>query len=405
MKSKSFAYLMLLAIFCIPTLYGCDTNTNNSSEWTTLSISTIWNDELWNTVKSIATQLNTENIKKSELERYNLAQYDYSKNNYEKEYILPWYSISITWQKETPNTFKLFDGWNVFYAWDEIWVSVAEYTNDNIICNYFQFLEQTIPNELMAMEYDIESEEEIAEFNKKRDDFFAKATYSVEITCSYLPEWVIRFQTFNYKAEWMEPFRYASLQWEYVHIFESEEMSEYFTSYLSSNKKNINFSGYNIAWKIEKSDCVDDWKWDTHEYKIAFDVTPSKLNSEGIEIKEESKHYEWCADKFNPEFSAWEEWMMSSFMNKSKYQYSRNYDLNNVSYSIAEIIDKYMLVNVYEYDWTYDAYQIIMEDTENWWKVLFEWDWNEITDDKCEELNQHDHNLMDMFFLITCPRG
>jgi len=96
---------------------------------------------------------------------------------------------------------------------------------------------------------------------------------------------------------------------------------------------------------------------------------------------------------------------MYTFMNKSKYQYKKNYDLNNVSYSIAEIIDKYMLVNIYEYDWTYDAYQIIMENTENWWKVLFEWDGNEITGDQCEELNQHDNNLMDMFFLITCPRG
>jgi hypothetical protein len=46
-----------------------------------------------------------------------------------------------------------------------------------------------------------------------------------------------------------------------------------------------------------------------------------------------------------------------------------------------------------------------MEKDENWWKVLFEWSWYEISDDECERLNQYDNYLMEMFFLTSCPRG
>jgi hypothetical protein len=65
-----------------------------------------------------------------------------------------------------------------------------------------------------------------------------------------------------------------------------------------------------------------------------------------------------------------------------------------------------MDVNIYEIDWDeYDSYQIIMENVDGEWRVLFEGDWYEISPDECEELNQYDNNLMDMFFLRMCPRG
>ena len=65
-----------------------------------------------------------------------------------------------------------------------------------------------------------------------------------------------------------------------------------------------------------------------------------------------------------------------------------------------------MNLNIYErLEDTYSNYQIIMEKTDDGRKVIFEWDWYEISDEQCEELNQYDNNLMDMFFLTMCPRG
>jgi hypothetical protein len=44
-----------------------------------------------------------------------------------------------------------------------------------------------------------------------------------------------------------------------------------------------------------------------------------------------------------------------------------------------------------------------MEKTDNGRKVLYEWDYD-IDFDTCEELNQYNSFLMDMFFLRNCPR-
>jgi hypothetical protein len=64
-----------------------------------------------------------------------------------------------------------------------------------------------------------------------------------------------------------------------------------------------------------------------------------------------------------------------------------------------------MEVDVYaNEDNEYYSYQIIMEKDWKNWKVLFEGDGYNISDDKCEELNQYDNNLMEMFFLLSCPR-
>jgi hypothetical protein len=45
-----------------------------------------------------------------------------------------------------------------------------------------------------------------------------------------------------------------------------------------------------------------------------------------------------------------------------------------------------------------------MEYVDGEWLTLFEWNWYEISDDECERLNQYDNNLMDIFFLTSCPR-
>ena len=66
-----------------------------------------------------------------------------------------------------------------------------------------------------------------------------------------------------------------------------------------------------------------------------------------------------------------------------------------------------MQVNFYinEENWEYHNYQAIFEKVDNEWKLIYEGDGYNISDEKCEELNQYDNNLMEMFFLVTCPRG
>ena len=69
--------------------------------------------------------------------------------------------------------------------------------------------------------------------------------------------------------------------------------------------------------------------------------------------------------------------------------------------------NKFLYVSLYEStnnDEDYTPTQIIMENTDNGWKVLYEWDYD-IDFDTCEELNQYNSFLMDMFFLRNCPRG
>ena len=205
----------------------------------------------------------------------------------------------------------------------------------------------------------------------------------------------------------MEPFWRASIRWSLISIFTPTWMEEDYLATVKSNWDDIEFKWYHIKnWKLEKANCVDWWKWDNHEYKISFDFVKSFYGDDGLKYDEEATHYEGCADSVEFDFVDWEEWMLNSFIEKTDYVYKRKFNQDYVYYTISDIVDNYMSVDFYENDWeNYDSYQAIMEKTDEWWKVLFEWEGYEISDDECERLNQYDNNLMDMFFLVRCPRG
>ena len=199
----------------------------------------------------------------------------------------------------------------------------------------------------------------------------------------------------------MEPFWYASFRWESVYLFTPDWVEDYYIQSIKHQWDNYTISWYSINWKIEKTDCLDWWKWDIHDYTISFDITNESNLVDGDDIT----HYEWCADKIDPLFAIWEEGTLDTFIKKTNYKYSGNYSNENVFYSITDIASKYMYVNFYQYNWNdYDNYQLLMEETDDWWNVLYEWNWYGISPEKCEELNQYDNNLMDLFFLIVCPR-
>ena len=383
-------------------LVGCDVNNGENPNQSGINLP---DNEVVLVMKDFLKDVNADAlIQEDTFWWINYAEYDYS--NYDGWYYdITWYSLSITGVKDFPNVSKIFDGWYVRYVWDEIWGSAIDYSKDNILCSYFLSLEQEIPYELMNREWDYDNPEEQAAYDKAWSDFYDIASYSVNLSCGYIPEWVIQFRDFNYYGEWMEPFRSAYIVWDYVSIFTPNGLEEEYIETIKSEWDNFSFEWYGIEWKLEKSECIDWWKWDTHEYKISFDVTKSSYWDDGKEQIEWITHYEWCADGENLKFTPWEEWTLKNFIKKSWYNFTRDYDHNKISYAVASIVGKYMLVNFYYVDGEdYESYQTIIENSDNEFKVLYEWDGYNVSAEECEKLNQYDNNLMDMFFLRSCPR-
>ena len=396
MRKRIFLF-SLMAILWTLLLTGCDPVKPELPD-----------NELVNVMKSYADSIGVDysNIKETTYDWYNVAEYDYM--DYDEDswyYSMKWYEISASWLSDLRSVTKIFDWWYVLYLWDAVWASAVEYSKGNIVCSNYQWLEQEIPYELMAWEWDYEDEEEVAAYNKAWDDFYEDATYEVNLQCGYLPEWVIQFKDFYFNGEWMEPFWYASLRGSVISVFTPEWMTEEYMSNVKLDWDDIEFKWYNVNWRLEKTNCVDWGKWDNHEYKISFDLTKS-LYEDGEEYDREVTHYEWCADAVDFEFVVWEEWTINKFSEKAGYVYKGEFDPENVSYMVSDIADNYAVVYIYEPDVNnYGWYQILMEKVDNGWKVLFEWDGYNISPDECEELNQYDNNLMDMFFLRMCPRG
>ena len=407
MKSKNLFYAVLALLFPL-VLMGCSQEKKSTTEpeHPVKLEKKLPDNEVTLVMKNFLKDVNrSAEIKEDTFEWLNYAEYDY--NNYTGWYYdIKWYSLALTGVKAFPNVNKVFDGRYVHYVGDEIWGSAVDYSKDNMICSYFLSLEQEIPYELINREWDYEDEQQQAEYDKKRSDFYDIATYSVELSCGYIPEWAIQFKDFNYYAEWMEPFWHAYLVWNYISLFTPDGIEDHYIDTLKSEWENFTFNWYDIDWKLEKSDCIDWWKWDTHEYKISFDVTKSSYWDDGEKHIDWTTHYEWCVDKENPKFVPWEEWTLKSFIKKSWYKYDKIYDQDKVSYTIGNMVGNYMIVNFYYVDGeNYESYQNLIEISDNKLKVLYEWEWYDISDEECERLNQYDNNLMDMFFLKNCPRG
>jgi len=407
---KGLRLLWILSFLWITLVIAwCDNiNTNTSNTKTILPE----NSEISYVMKELAKETKTDisNIKEDSFERYNYAEHEYDapydeNNGY---YNISWYSLQIKGLKELPNRNRIFDWWHVFYVWDEISASAIEYSKDNIICSYFLALEQEIPTELLAWMYG-EDEDEDA-LNKAWDDFYEIATYEVDLSCWNIPQNTLQLKNFNYNAEGMEPFWSASIRWDYIMLMTPNFSKDIYIDNLKADWNSINFKWYNLDWKLEKTNCIDEGAWENHDYKISFDYTYSIYWDDWIIEGEETSHYEWCADAIDLWFISWEEWTLDWFVKKSWYKYSWEYMWNfkkeNINYTIDDIVNNYVQVTVYWVEWDeFENYQIIMEKNNDKWNFLYEWKWYEISDDECERLNQYDNNLMDMFFLTSCPRG
>ena len=325
-------------------------------------------------------------IKQEEFQRHNFIDYE---NTW---YYIQWYSVEQSGIKpsDLPDISKFFDGRHTEYVWDEIWWSMVEYMLDDIICYYYLFYDQEIPYELMVREWDYDEDE----FIKKWNDFQASVTYNTELICGFVPKWAPSTLTAYFDADGEEPFWSMSIRWTNIMWIEPENTEDYYISTMKINWDNIHFDWYDIQWDIIKEDCVDGGKWDTHDYKINI-------------TREWDMAYMWCADKIQTDFYVWEEWTLWNFVKKTNYQYKWTKKRDDVYYNVQDMANKFMYASLYEStnnDEDYTPTQIIMENTDNGWKVLYEWDYD-IDFDTCEELNQYNSFLMDMFFLKNCPRG
>lgn len=325
-------------------------------------------------------------IKQEEFQRHNFIDYE---NTW---YYIQWYSVEQSGIKpsDLPDISKFFDGWHTEYVWDEIGWSMVEYMLDDIICYYYLFYDQEIPYELMAREWDYDEDE----FIKKWNDFQASVTYNTELICGFVPKWAPSTLTAYFDAAGEEPFWSMSIRWTNIMRIEPENTEDYYISTMKINWDNIHFDWFDIQWDIIKEDCVDGGKWDTHDYKINI-------------TREWDMSYMWCADKIQTDFYVWEEWTLWNFVKKTNYQYKWTKKRDDVYYNVQDMANKFMYVSLYEStnnDEDYIPTQIIMENTDSGRKVLYEWDYD-IDFDTCEELNQYNSFLMDMFFLRNCPRG
>lgn len=309
---------------------------------------------------------------------------------------IDWYIITWSWIKSNDINFssRIFDWWHVEYLWDEPFWSYVEYSNKDIFCLYLSNLEQEIPYELLLWE---DEEWNAINYEEEWKKFDEKATYYTELSCWRIPEWVHRLKDLSINADGQEPFWMASIRWGHLNFLDANWIKYYYLNEINYNNDNITFSWYQMSWKLVKTGCVDLWKWDNHEYQITLDL---------VKDNEGNSHYEWCADNTDLGFKIWEEWTLKNFIKKTNYDYQQPYSIESVSYTINDIVNNYMEVNFYSYseDKGYNNYQTIMEYVDGEWLTLFEWNWYEISDDECERLNQYDNNLMDIFFLTSCPR-
>lgn len=400
---KKRTLLFSFAVFLSALLLtGCNPSKSENPQTDNLP-----DNEIVDIIKSFADEVGVDysNIKENDFDWYNYAEYDYESEDYNAWYYsTTWYWLSVSGLDGLVNITKILDWWSVYYIWDGIWASAAQYSKDNIICTYYEWIEQEIPYELI--EWDYENEDEILARDKVRSDFFKTATYQTDIQCGYIPEWSIQLKDFYYNAEWMEPFWFASIRGSFISLFTADWMIDnVYVSNLKYEWENIIFKWYNINWKLEKTNCIDGGKWDNHEYKISFDLIKHLYWKDWMEYDIETTHYEWCADYVEFEFMSWEEWTIDKFSEKTNYVYKWEFNHDNVYYTISDIIDNYVTVYINESDeLDSNQYQIIMEKIDDWRKILFEWNWYNISPDECERLNQYDNNLMDMFFLKMCPR-
>lgn len=359
----------------------------------------------------------SENAKIENLEKSNSAENVISEISYllwktEKDVVKTWFYLS-QWDIELPwflvqnkelkysdikelKLWNYFDGWVAYQEWDWMREYYTQYLNDNVVCNIHWYTNADSAY-LYSLVYSDENSEENYEL---ADSILYESPYTIEVSCTQFTEQFPSPLEFNFSVSGEEPFWDADITPHNVHLSTAGWLVEDLYPNIMKkewNKRIIEADNYydelNFTIEIIKEDCIDWWKWNTHEYYVKL------YNSDAT--------FEWCADKKDPFIISQRQWKLSSFIDKTWIEYNGYIDPENLEYYLRT---EWNLISLYVYN--REETEISDEDKITniiLWKTDkgFEtyWiGWDDIDDDTCEKYHLVEW-LMDFGLFSQCPRG
>ena len=367
----------MLFVSTFSLLAWCDTsNIIDIDEW--------WDDLALNIIKKLDHQMG----KKWDIKSENIRWLDHTNIFWENNEI-PWYSVSydgVAYDK-VPNIDRYFDGWHLEYVWDGIASSVLEYRKDWVACYIGSYLEQDIPYELVNREDDYTSD-----YWDAWDEFLENATYEIVYECANLPE-----QALNYEDRYFDvitadaeaPYWSASIRWSALNVFDEYWVNgDYYFSEFAKDANTVTFMWYDNKTTIIEQSCTD-YAGRFHNYSVQMSVLWDEV-------------LEWCADKVDLGLVLGEQWFITTLNEKVGLEIPWSTDTR---YEVMDMLGNYVHLSVENLvDDEYEYEERVLEREPNWWRVIYQWDYN-VSPEKCEELTQYDWDLMDMSVFYNCPRG
>ena len=387
---KTFASKLLIMLSCFAFLGNflpwCDSPKKENSDKEILSIMQNYAQAISGEVSEVST---------GTFDWYNSSEYEAYDGR--DPYTITGYSFVASGVTERPNTEEYFDGWTINYLWDGFRSSSTEIIKDRFLCIYDSYLEQDIPEELIFGYSDDPTDEENERIEQLWEEFYAKATYAMEVSCGEIPEQAILLRDFDYDLYGIKNFDDGTIRGGNLYLFENEmKKDDLYFDHVVSEENSISLRNYKgEVGSIDTKSCIDK-NQKKHDYTFKF-----YWDNNGI-----VNFYEWCADKVESDFRVTEQGMIDTLIKKTGYKYQGNENHKRVSYYIDSVMKNYVTITIYDLDQDgYDAFNLLMEKTPQGRKTLFEWTWYSIDPDTCEELFQHDHEITEFSFLLTCPRG
>ena len=387
---KTFASKLLIMLSCFAFLWTflpwCDSPKKENSDKEIFAIVQHYAQAISGEVSEVST---------GTFDWYNSSEYEAYDGR--DPYTITGYSFVASGVTERPNTEEYFDGWTINYLWDGFRSSSTEIIKDRFLCIYDSYLEQDIPEELIFGYSDDPTDEENERIEQLWEEFYAKATYAMEVSCGEIPEQAILLRDFDYDLYGIKNFDDGTIRGGNLYLFENEmKKDDLYFDHVVSEENSISLRNYKgEVGSIDTKSCIDK-NQKKHDYTFKF-----YWDNNGI-----VNFYEWCADKVESDFRVTEQGMIDTLIKKTGYKYQGNENHKRVVYYVDSVMKNYVTITIYDLDQDgYDAFNLLMEKTPQGRKTLFEWTWYSIDPDTCEELFQHDHEITEFSFLLTCPRG
>lgn len=354
LRILSFLWFISILFF----LTGCGSSEEKNEEIIGENSNESTNEEVFQVVKDFAQEYN--------LDESLIKEFEHTDKEAEPVETYTVYAIWLSGVKNTPNIYKFFDWWNynpMFWVW---WLS-ASYIKNDIACSYGEFREQEYPEDLKDWTW-FPDEESRKQFEKEEKEFYDNLTYSILLLCREAKGEDFPFKEFYYNAQWWESPRTASIRWNVITIISGNDTkSSHFDKIEVLPERNlIRFFGL-VDWRLEKAPCKDETTWEEFDYRIYFEYY-------SFDDYEDHK-FKWCAKEYHfSDFTAWEIWTLDELIKKTWYEYTWEYNHEDVFYKIHDILNDYVYVDLIEGTWDdSQKNRLVLEKKDDWWKVVYEW--------------------------------